>query len=513
MIEFIPSIWLFAVIAVCVALFIYGARPRLRWQFRRIPGPEPTWLLGNLPDIVRFGKHIAFQKWGRRYGSVYKVFEGGILTLVIEDPVLGHYIASRLPNRHPIPSLEIGEEARFNAAGILFARDAHHRGLRAAWQPMFHSASLDAFFPIMQSAADALVLALESDARDGKPIDIWRRLEDFTMNVAGESAFGVDMQKERTLAAGATAFFKAAGQIEGIYALLQVCFPHFTPFIRHMANVLPTPTYAAGRAGRLAVKEAVAALLDQHRRKEANNDSITENKAGNKDVSATGSFLVYMSRGVNKETGAPFSDMEVICQAFSFVLAAFETTSATLAFAIHLLSSHQDKLAKMLAEVDAFGQSRLPVKADLTNSQFPYVEAVLKETLRLYPAVPLAIREADKDIVLGQDAVPRGTHLAVNLYAMHRNPSLWDDPDDFIPERFLGDGPPAKAMAAYMPFGDGPRGCVGTKYAWQETLLALVRMYQKYVFRLSPGQIPLEVHMSLSLTPRNGVWVTPFRRD
>ena len=225
-----------------------------------------------------------------------------------------------------------------------------------------------------------------------------------------------------------------------------------------------------------------------------------------------------MARATNKETGAPYSDLEVVVQAYSFVLAAYETTTASIAFAVYFLATHPEKERILLEEIDAFGRDRQPTFADVTDGKtFAYVDAVFKETLRLYPAVPLAIREAEKDLQLGQYAVPAGTQMAVCVYSMQRHPAHWADPDSFIPERFLSHHPAAEGnnMDAYMPFGDGPRGCIGQKYAWQEAMVALIKLYQKFTFRLTEQQLrlgPLDVRMSLSLTPRNGVSVTAHFR-
>lgn len=437
-----------------------------------------------------------------------------------------------MPNRHNIPSMETGEDAKFNAAAILFARGVHHRGLRAAWQPMFHSGTLTVFHGMMVAAADTLCNHLEEAAEVACPVDVWRRLGDFTMQVSGTTAFGVDIPAQdaaaddgasSALVKSAKDFFDAAGQIEGIYALLQVTFPSMAPAVRQLASVLPTPTYAAGRRGRHAVQAKVSKLLEDHRKDASLQQKINTNNNIHHEKGtgvAPGSFLDLMARSVNKETGKPFSDMEVICQSFSFVLAAYETTTASMAFALHLLATHPDKEAKLLAEIDAFGRDIVPTFAQVTDGKtFPYTEAVFKEALRLLPPVPLAIREADKDLQLGKHTVPAGTHIAVCIYGMHRDPANWHEPESFIPERFLmapGETSSSKErtdnMDAYMPFGDGPRGCIGQKYARQEAMVVLIRLYQKYTFKLMDDMKPLDVRMSLSLTPRYGVNVIVKRR-
>lgn len=491
------------ILAALGLLIIYGLRPVQRWRFRHIPGPPIGWMIGNLAEIVRLGRHEAFRAWGIRYGPVFRVVEGGVVTVVVQDAQLAHKVAGRMANRHSIPHLESGEEERLfkTAAGILFARGAHHRGLRAAWQPMFHSKSLEGFMGIMDDAALRLLGQLEEGATTGCTVDIWPLYGNLTMRISGTSAFGVELSD---MVPNSKAFFDAVGQIENIYALLQIMFPPLAPQIRRLANIFPTPAYAAGLRGRRALRTAFSGILKEHR---AAGLVAADGTAGATGV-APGSFLELMARSVNKETGQPFSDLEIVLQSVAFVLAAYETSAATLSFATYFLASHPDKQAAAVAEVDAFGRDTVPTAKDL-QTRFPYLEAVLKETLRLFPPVALTIREADQDVQLGKYAVRAGTHLTVSIYGMHHDPACWTDPEAFKPERFIE----GCNLDAYMPFGEGARGCVGQKYAWQELLIVLMRLFQRYTFTLAEEQArPVAVKMSFSLTPRHGVKVKVHKR-
>ena len=227
-----------------------------------------------------------------------------------------------MPNRHPIPSMETGEDAKANACGILFARGAHHRGLRAAWQPMFHSGSLQGFHGIMLAAADKLNAILAESAVDGRPVDIWRRLGDFTMQISGTTAFGVDIPAQDVAAddgassamvKSAKDFFDAAGQIEGIYALLQVMFPPLVPVVQQLATALPTPSYAAGLRGRHAVQAKVTALLQEHRKRSERGLLVAE---GMKQVKTLFSSLFFFLALLVSLFGALFDELTYFVQQF-----------------------------------------------------------------------------------------------------------------------------------------------------------------------------------------------------
>ena len=222
-----------------------------------------------------------------------------------------------------------------------------------------------------------------------------------------------------------------------------------------------------------------------------------------------------MARALNKEATPPrpFSDFELVAQAWSFVIAS-QTTAVVLAFAVHFLATHPAAEAALLAELDTFdrgARGRAEVLADHLG-RLPFLRAVLQETMRLLPVVPLTIREADRDVALPASAggltVPAGTQLAVSIFALHRDARLWPRAGEFVPERFLGEF----AREAYMPFGDGARSCIGQKLAWQQATICLARLYRRHTFALVAGQVPLAVRMSLALAPAKGVHVTVRER-
>lgn len=461
---------------------------------------------------------MAFQKWASQYGPVFKVFEGGELTVVIHDAILSRHVASRLSNRYPIPFLEVGEDAKSIDAGILFARDARHRRLRAAWQPMFHSQALSTAFQVMDAASNDVIDTIKANVDDQPVLEIWRFLREYTMKVAFKSAFGIDIAphgSKDSLAEAATSFLKAAGHLEGPYVLMHVAFPPLAPLVRRIANLFPTPTYAAGLSGRRTIESTVSKLVMD--RYACNVSASPPNLAQHLSITAND----IQQKGYIKNDG------DIVCQGSNFVIAAYETTSATLAFAIHLLSTHPAVQEVAIQEVDTLKTSHITDPKDVLNN-CPFVVAVVKETLRLYPAVPLAIRQADKEMTLrsGKHSyfIPRGTHLAISIYGMHRDGSIWRDPDEFCPARFLPSSganttTTSTTSLGYMPFGDGVRCCIGEKYAMQECVIMLVKLLSTFRFENAESKgrpygqrRDIETSMSLSLTPKNGVWVRVIPR-
>jgi cytochrome P450 len=335
-------------------------------------------------------------------------------------------------------------------------------------------------------------------------------------HVSFKSAFGIDIAphgSKNSLAEAATSFLKAAGHLEGPYVLLHVAFPPLAPLVRRIANLFPTPTYAAGLSGRRTIESTVSKLV-MDRYGQAKECSACN---GSESALNLAQHLSITSNDI-KQTGYIKNDADIVCQGSNFVLAAYETTSSTLAFAIHLLSTHPAVQEVAMQEVDTLKKSHITDPKDFLNN-CPFIVAVVKETLRLYPAVPLAIRQADKEMTLrsGKNSycIPKGTHLAISIYGMHRDASIWRDPDEFRPARFHANtATTATTGLAYMPFGDGVRCCIGEKYAMQECVIMLVKLLSAFRFENVESkrgpygqQGDIETSMSLSLTPKNGVWV------
>ena len=162
------------------------------------------------------------------------------------------------------------------------------------------------------------------------------------------------------------------------------------------------------------------------------------------------------------------------------------------------------------AEVDSFGASsgqQQPSFSDM--DKFPYLEAAVNETLRLYPPVTSVIprRTTEAAVICGK-AVPSNTTVTVNIQSMHYNPSNFKEPLSFRPERFLKGDPGHESFHPYahMPFGGGGRSCIGQRFAMEEIKLTLVAILQEYRFELSPGQVPLKLNQGITQGPEGGIF-------
>jgi cytochrome P450 len=210
------------------------------------------------------------------------------------------------------------------------------------------------------------------------------------------------------------------------------------------------------------------------------------------------------------ETREQMTDRQLRDEVMTLVAAGHETTANLLGWTFYLLSQHHDVRARLedeLASVLGAGQRPLD---DL--GRLPFTRAVLDEALRLYPPAWIFEREALADDEIGGYRVRRSTIVAVCPYTMHRHPAYWEEPQKFYPDRFLSVATGARPKYAYLPFGGGPRLCIGNAFAMMEAQIILAMVAAEYRLELAPG-FRVELAPSVTLRPRHGLLMTRARND
>jgi cytochrome P450 len=171
-----------------------------------------------------------------------------------------------------------------------------------------------------------------------------------------------------------------------------------------------------------------------------------------------------------------------------FLLAGHETTATSLAFALHLLSLHPTEQARARDEVDTVLAGRAPSSADL--ERLPYLNRVLKETLRLYPSAALVGRRTVAATEIGGFDIPAGSDILTSPWVTHRHPAYWDAPDRFDPDRFTPEREAARPRYAWFPFGGGRRACIGQHFSMLESSIALATLLQRFEFSAVTPAVP-----------------------
>ena len=195
-------------------------------------------------------------------------------------------------------------------------------------------------------------------------------------------------------------------------------------------------------------------------------------------------------------------------QLLTMLIAGHDTSTALLAWATYLLATHQDVQARVFAELSQVLGTRAPTVADV--GQLTYLDQVIKETLRLYPPIHLGSRITATDVEFQGYPLPAGTRILYSIFLSHRHPAYWPDPHRFDPERFSPENTRQRPPYVYMPFGGGPRNCIGTAFAQVEAKVVLARILQKYALRFVGNHV--RPRMGATLEPHPGVRVEVQRR-
>jgi cytochrome P450 len=217
--------------------------------------------------------------------------------------------------------------------------------------------------------------------------------------------------------------------------------------------------------------------------------------------------LLLAARDGDDQTG--MTDQQLRDEVLTLLLAGHETTAIALSWTLWLLWRYPQVEATLCAEVDRVLRGRLPTTDDLPR--LAYANHVVTESMRLYPPVWAFGREAVRDCELGGYRVAAGTTVVVSQWVLHRDPRHWRDPERFHPSRWAGGLARRLPPFAYLPFGGGPRRCLGGGFAMTEAVLLLAMITQRFRLTLAPGH-PVAPWPTITLRPRHGLRMTPHAR-
>ena len=221
-------------------------------------------------------------------------------------------------------------------------------------------------------------------------------------------------------------------------------------------------------------------------------------------------LLGLLMASVDEQTGRGMTVAQLQDEVRSYFVAGYETTATTLTWVFYVLHRYPEVEAKLHEELDTVLNGRMPELSDLVN--LPYTLQVIQETMRLYTVVPSIGREAIAEDEINGVRIPKRAVIQVNIWLMHRDPKLWDEPEEFKPERFAIGKNPGRHRFSYLPFGGGPRICIGSKFSLLEAQLILASVAQFWRLKASDNYV-LEPFGQIVLQPKDGLPMTLERRQ
>ncbi len=317
--------------------------------------------------------------------------------------------------------------------------------------PAFHSAEIAGMADTMVSIAERVARSWDA----GDRIDLREEMTSLTLEVAGRALFGIDVRAEDRGRRLAQAF---EGMIQWTNHRVE----------RFISEPVWAPTARAVRARRaIGVVDEIAAEAVAERREQGGEHH---------------DLLQLLLDSRDAETGEPLGDYEVVSEAKAFFFAGHETTSSALSWAWLELALHPDVGNALREELTQVLGGRSPKLSDLEDLDL--TRRVIEESLRLHPPAMVLTRRTHGAVEAGGYRIPGNRGILVLIYAIHRNPKYWDSPDTFDPERFTPTGSEGRPPHAFLPFGEGPRMCIGSRFAMTEACLMLATLAQRWRFEV-----------------------------
>jgi len=392
--------------------------------------------------------------------------------MVMDPGAIRHMLLERLDD---YPKSVVTKNLLRPAIGesLFIAEGAHWRWQRRAAAPVFSHRNVMNLAPIMAAAAERSCARIA--AAGPRAIDMAEDMVRTTFDVIADVTFSGDGTFDAdAVHKGIDAYISEAGKVS-LFDLLG--FPDWVP-----------------RPGRMMSGNAVRQM------KGVADAAVEARRARGPD--GVPDLLDLLLEGEDPETRRRMNTAELRDNLLTFIVAGHETTALTLGWALYLCAFDQEVQDRARAEAQALLQGRAAAGEDVAD--LPFIRMIIDEALRLYPPAAMVSRTAMADDTLCGREVKRGDTVIIPIYALHRNHLLWEEPDAFRPERFSD----RKAIDryAYLPFGDGPRICIGASFAIQEAVIVLATLLSRFRFTPVPGRGPDPV-MILTLRPEGGVWL------
>ncbi|WP_137284289.1 cytochrome P450 [Halorussus salinisoli] len=431
------------------------------------PGPRGLPLLGNTHQWARDPCDFR-ERCAERYGRVVNYEILGWDAYMLTDP---GDVKRVLEDRENFPKHSGGNEQleEFLGDGLVTSDGELWERQREAIQPAFYVSHIRRYADVMVSRTEDTT----DRWRDGGTVNLRSEMMRTTLQILVEAMFGEAIDLE------------ARGIYDAVEAMQEPLKPRNQPITFFAPDWAPVPFLRQADAALDHLEAQVYDILDDRRSSDTDRDDL----------------LVMLL-----DSDAEMSDEQIRDEMLTFLFAGHETTALTLTYVWDLLSRSPRVEARLHEELAEVVDDR-PTIEDVF--EFKYVEAVVKEAMRLYPPAHEIRREPVEDVRIGGYEIPEGSLLVLPTWVLHRDDRFWDDPDEFRPERFLEDDRD-RPEYAYFPFGGGPRRCIGQQFATTEAQLVLATMARDWTIEREYGD--LELSASVTLQPKGDVPVTTKRR-
>ncbi|XP_068444990.1 cytochrome P450 3A40-like isoform X2 [Clinocottus analis] len=478
------------VVALITLIFVYSCWPHGVFKKMGIPGPRPIPFFGTMlaykKGFVNFDEDCF-----KKYGKIWGIFDGHQPVLCITDPsmikaVLIKECYSLFTNRR---NFRLNGQL-YDAVSI--AEDDQWKRIRSVLSPSFTSGRLKEMFNIMKHHSANLTSCMKKKAEKDEPLELKEFFGPYSMDVVTSTAFSVDIDSLNNPSDPFVTNIKKMLKFDlfNPLFLLVALFPFTGPILEKMEfSFFPSSVTDFFYA---ALQKIKSNRLDSQQKSRVDFLQLMIDSQKNNDLS-------------KEEANKGLNDHEILSQAMIFLFAGYETTSSSLTFLAYNLARNPHVMEQLQKEIDSSFPNKGPVEYQALM-QMEYLDSVINESLRLYPIAPRLERVAKATVEINGVVIPKGMIVMIPTWPLHRDPNLWPEPEAFKPERFSKDNKETIDPYTYMPFGAGPRNCIGMRFALVMMKLALVEILQSFSFSVcKETEIPLELDIQGLLMPKRPI--------
>jgi cytochrome P450 len=409
------------------------------------------------------------------HGDTFRFYFGGVKEAIvtINPVVIQHVLKTNSENYHK-SHIQKKRMGHFLGKGLLTTEGEAWRTQRRLIQTGFERKQLEVLSSIMQDSLADSLRDFDRQARLG-PVDIYPLMMKITFGMVGRSLFGARLKEEDI------DLISLAISTVQEFMVRQTIQPYLNPWF------------------------AVSGELRKHWEMRTRAFGVLSDYLQRRRQESPGHDLLQILMDARYSDGQGMPDDLILSESMQLLVAGHETSSNALSWLLYLLSSRPDCVERIRQELDSVLGDKPLSYSDV--SKFEFTTQVINEALRLYPPFWMVDREALADDRAGDIEIPRGSTVVVFIYGAHHSPQYWENPESFDEERFAKVNDKRHTPFAHLPFGAGPRGCIGGNYAMLQILMILSVLLRKYDFSLLPGQT-IEARPMVILRPEHGIRMT-----
>nr|UEN71151.1 cytochrome P450 4AV17 [Meteorus pulchricornis] len=502
-------------VIVCIfmtIIYIYLTATFNYWSELGVPFKKPTIIVGNFGDLLLFRKSQCegireMYNWFK-HAPYFGVFRVRSPIFIVRDPELiknicvkdfHHFVNRGIPTN----AQEILERHLFNLKGQQW------KNLRSKLTPVFSSAKLKNMFYLLSECHEVLEESIHNAALNNSAIEIRDLVGKFTVDVIGSCAFGIQinaLKDENSKFHKTVKKFSRPSYKSTLWRMLRTSLPKLYNFLG-IQLIDPDVTEF--------FKDIVSQMVEQRKHEQDNKrndfmDLLIQLKDDGTVITDNDNDNQSNERNKRIATYIDFDESMIAAQAFAFFVAGYQPSSNTIAFCLHELASHPEIQEKTRQDI----WKAIHDNGGLTYQalrEMTYLEAVVLETLRKYPPAPITSRRCEYPYQIPGTEIklPAGMRVVIPIYGIHHDPEYYPDPDKFNPDRFTEKNGMMKRPYTFLPFGEGPRNCIGIRFAMVQAKMGIISFLKRHEIIVSEKTVvPIKLsRRSIVTSSENGFWL------